>query len=462
MLKSTIFREYDIRGIARDDLTDDNVTLLGKGIGSFLRRQGAESLVIGRDVRLSSPRIRNALLEGLLSTGANVIDVGVTLTPVQYFAIIHTDADGGVMITGSHNPIEYNGLKISKKGVVPVYGEQIQQIREIIENQDFETGAGDVVERDVKPDYIQTIKSKLNFKRKLKIVIDAGNGTAGLIAPELWRDMGCEVVELYCEPDGNFPNHLPDPTVLKYVVDLQKKVLEVGADLGIGYDGDSDRVGIIDEQGRMIYADRLLAILSQEVLQRRPGSDIVFDVKCSQALPEMIEKHGGRPVMWKTGHSLLKAKMKELQAPLAGEMSGHIFYADDYFGFDDAIYVSGRLLQFLSQTDRPLSEIVDEIPSFESTPEIRVEATDEDKFNIVRDLVASFKQDHEVIDIDGARVLFGDGWGLVRASNTQPVLVLRFEAKTKSRLQEIVDIFKRKLADYPSVKVSDEDFGIPD
>lgn len=462
MLKSTIFREYDIRGIARDDLTDENVTLLGKGIGSFLRRQGARSLVIGRDVRLSSPRIRNALIDGLLSTGVDVIDVGVTLTPVQYFAILHTDADGGVMITGSHNPIEYNGLKISKKGVVPVYGEQIQQIREIIEKQDFETGTGELTERDVKSDYVNTIKSKLDFKRNLKIVIDAGNGTGGLIAPQLWREMGCDVVELYCEPDGNFPNHLPDPTVLKYVVDLQKEVLEVGADLGIGYDGDSDRVGIIDETGRMIYADRLLAILSQEVLQRNPNSDIVFDVKCSQALPEMIEKHGGNPVMWKTGHSLLKAKMKELRAPLAGEMSGHIFYADDYFGFDDAIYVSGRLLQFLSQTDRKLSEIVDDIPSFESTPEIRVEATDEDKFDIVKDLVAYFKRDNEVIDIDGARVLFGDGWGLVRASNTQPVLVLRFEAKTKARLQEIVDMFKRKLADYPSVKVSDEDFSIPD
>lgn len=460
MLKSTIFREYDIRGIAEDDLTDENVILIGKGIGSFLCRQGAQSLVIGRDVRLSSPRIRNALLEGLLSTGVDVIDVGVTLTPVQYFAIIHTDADGGVMITGSHNPIEYNGLKISKKGVVPVYGEQIQQIREIIENQDFETGTGKVVERNVKTDYLSNIKSKLHFERKLKIVIDAGNGTGGLVAPELWREMGCDVVELYCEPDGNFPNHLPDPTVQKYVVDLQKKVLEVGADLGIGYDGDSDRVGIIDEKGRMIYADRLLAILSQEVLQRNPDSDIVFDVKCSQALPEMIEKHGGNPVMWKTGHSLLKAKMKELKAPLAGEMSGHIFYADDYFGFDDAIYVSGRLLQFLSKTDRKLSEIVDEIPNFESTPEIRIEATDEEKFNIVKDLVASFKKDHDVIDIDGARVLFGDGWGLVRASNTQPVLVLRFEAKTKARLQEIVDIFKGKLAEYPSVKLSEEDFNL--
>ena len=460
MLKSTIFREYDIRGIADEDLVDENVVLLGKGIGTFLGRQGSKTLVIGRDVRLSSPRLRDALTKGLLSTGLKVIDVGVTLTPIQYFGILHLNADGGVMITGSHNPIDYNGLKISKKGVLPVYGEQIQEIRKIIETGDFATGAGEVVEKNVMADYVTTLKSKLKFNKKLKIVIDAGNGTGGLVAPKLWEDMGCEVECIYCEPDGRFPNHLPDPTVLKYVVDLQKKVLETGADLGIGYDGDSDRVGVIDEKGRMIFADKLLAILSREVLDRHPGSEIVFDVKCSQALPEEIQKYGGKPLMWKTGHSLLKAKMKEIGSPLAGEMSGHIFYADDYFGFDDAIYVSGRLMQILSNTDQKLSEIVDEIPHFESTPEIRIDATDEDKFNVVADIANYFKKNYDTIDIDGVRVLFGDGWGLVRASNTQPVLVLRFEAKTKDRLQEIIEIFKAKLQEYPSVKFSDEDFAI--
>jgi phosphomannomutase/phosphoglucomutase len=460
MLKSTIFREYDIRGIADVELVDENVLTLGKGIGTFLARAGAKTLVVGRDVRLSSPRIRTALVEGMLSTGVNVIDIGVTLTPAQYFAILYLDADGGVMITGSHNPIEYNGLKISKKGVAPVYGEQIQDIHKIIERGDFTKGKGEIIEKDTMGEYLRAIKSKLKFNKKLKIVVDGGNGTAGLIMPTLWQECGHEVVGIYCEPDGRFPNHLPDPTVPKYVVDLQKKVKEVGADLGIGYDGDCDRLGIIDEKGRMIFADKLLAILSREVLQRHPNAEIVFDVKCSQALPEVIAKHGGKPLMWKTGHSLLKAKMKEIHAPLAGEMSGHIFYADDYFGFDDGIYVSGRLMQILSNTNKKLSEISDEIPSFESTPEIRVEATDEEKFKIVAELAKYFKTKYETIDIDGARVLFGDGWGLVRASNTQPVLVLRFEAKTRKRLQEIIEIFKTQLRKHNAVKFSDKDFEV--
>ncbi|MFQ5709428.1 MAG: phosphomannomutase/phosphoglucomutase [bacterium] len=459
MIKPTIFREYDIRGIAEDDLVDENVWLIGQGIGTFFLRQQAKTLVIGRDVRLSSKRIRDALVGGLLSTGVNVIDVGVVLTPVQYFAILHLNADGGVMITGSHNPIEYNGLKLSSKGVGAVYGAQIQTIREIVEKREFVQGSGEVMEQDIMAEYVQALKARLHFDRQLKIVLDPGNGTGGLVAPELWQDLGCEVVCIYCEPDGRFPNHLPDPTVPKYVVDLQNKVKEVGADVGVGYDGDSDRVGVIDDRGRIVYADRLLAILSREVLQRHPGGQIVFDVKCSQALPEEIEKYGGKPLMWKTGHSLLKAKMKEVQAPLAGEMSGHIFYADDYFGFDDAIYVSGRLLQMLSRTDKKLSEIADEIQSFESTPEIRIEATDEDKFRVVADLAAFFDKSYETVKIDGARVLFGDGWGLVRASNTQPVLVLRFEAKSKARLGEIIELFKEKLREYPSVKFSDADFG---
>jgi phosphomannomutase/phosphoglucomutase len=458
MVKPTIFREYDIRGIADEDLVDDNVVLLGKGIGTFFKRQGAKNLVVGRDVRLSSGRIRNALVKGLNSVGLDVIDIGTTLTPVQYFAVVKYGADAGVMITGSHNPIEYNGLKLSGKKVAPVFGDHIQKIRGIIEAGDFESGSGSVEVRDIKRDYTDMIKSKIKLDKKLKIVIDSGNGTGGLIAPDLWVDLGCEVECIYCEPDGRFPNHLPDPTVPKYVVDLQKKVLEVGADLGLGYDGDSDRVGVIDEKGRMIFADKLMAILSAEVLKKHPGALIVFDVKCSQALEEEIVKHGGKPLMWKTGHSLLKAKMKETGAPLAGEMSGHIFYADDYYGYDDAIYVSGRLLQILSRSNRPLSAIVDDIPSFESTPEIRVETTDEEKFDIVAKLAADFKSQYKIIDIDGARVLFGDGWGLVRASNTQPVLVLRFEAKTKARLKEIVDIFKAKLSEYPTVKFDDAQF----
>jgi len=460
VINENIFREYDIRGIAEKDLVDPTVELIGKAFGTFMLRQGARKLVIGRDVRLSSERLRNALVKGLLSTGADLIDVGVLPTPAQYFGIVHFDADGGVMITGSHNPIEYNGFKMSKKAVSPVYGEEIQQLKELILKNDFEVGKGSVQEIEAIPDYIAMLKSKLKFARPLKIVIDPGNGTGGMFAPKVWQELGCDVDCIYCEPDGHFPNHLPDPTVPRYMVDLQKKVVEEKADLGIGYDGDADRIGVVDDKGRLVYADRLLALFSMDVLKKHPGATVVFDVKCSQALPEVIEQHGGKPLMWKTGHSLLKAKMKEEHAPLAGEMSGHMFFADDFFGFDDAIYASGRLMQILSASERSLSEMVDALPAYESTPEIRIECTDEDKFNVVADLVRFFRSRYEIVDVDGARVLFGDGWGLVRASNTQPVLVLRFEARTKERLRQIIEVFKQKLREYPSVRFSDEDFQV--
>lgn len=457
MINPNIFREYDIRGIAAEDLTNETIELIGKAFGTFLGRKGMRKYVIGRDVRLSSERIKNALIGGINLTGGDVIDIGEVPTPVLYFAIVHLKADGGVMVTGSHNPIEFNGLKMSE-GIASIYGNDIQKLRALIERNDFEAGLGKTEQKNLVPDYVATIKSKIKVARKLKIVVDAGNGTAGVIAPQLWEDLGCEVIRLYCEPDGRFPNHLPDPTVPKYVKDLQQKVVETGAEVGIGYDGDSDRIGAIDEKGRMIFADRLIALFSQEVLKKHPGAKIVFDVKCSQALPEHIKKHGGEPLMWKTGHSLLKAKMKEIHSPFAGEMSGHIFFADDYFGFDDAIYASGRLLEIVSQSKQKLSELIDEIPYFISTPEIRVDCADDAKFDVVANIATSFKKQYETIDIDGARVLFGDGWGLVRASNTQPVLVLRFEAKTEQRLSEIKNIFKKKLREYPAVKFKDSDF----
>jgi len=457
VIDANIFREYDIRGIAEHDLTNENVELIGKAYGTFMTKKGLKKIAVGRDVRLSSERIKNALVRGMTSTGCDVIDIGEVPTPVLYFAIVHLKADGGVMVTGSHNPIEFNGLKLSE-GIASIYGEGIQQLKKIIDRNDFVSGHGKVEVTDLVPIYMETIKAKIKLHRKLKVVVDAGNGTAGVIGPKLWEALGCEVVRLYCEPDGNFPNHLPDPTVPKYVVDLQKKVLETGADLGIGYDGDGDRIGAIDEKGRMIFADRLIALFSRDVLEKNPGASIVFDVKCSQALPEYIQKFGGKPLMWKTGHSLLKAKMKEEHAPFAGEMSGHIFFADEYFGFDDAIYASGRLLRIASRSDKKLSELMDEIPYFISTPEIRVECSDDTKFNVVADIARSFKKQYETIDIDGARVLFGDGWGLVRASNTQPVLVLRFEAKTELRLKTIIAIFKKKLREYPEVKFDDSQF----
>jgi len=451
------FRMYDIRGIADRDLTDEAVELIGKAYGTYMKRKGYKSFSVGRDVRLSSERIKNALIKGMTSTGCDVIDIGIVPTPVLYFSIVHLKKDGGIMVTGSHNPIEFNGLKMCE-GIGSVYGEEIQKLLKLIQAGDFDKGEGKSSQQNVVDDYVKVIKSKISFNKKLKIVIDAGNGTAGAIAPQLWEDLDCEVERLYCEPDGRFPNHMPDPTVPKYVVDLQKRVLETGADMGIGYDGDTDRMGIIDEKGNMVFADKFLALFSRDVLQKHPGSKIIFDVKCSQALPEYIEKYNGKPIMWKTGHAILKAKMKEEKSPLAGEMSGHIFFADDFYGFDDAIYVSGRFMQIVANSNKTVSELIDEIPHFIGTPEIRVDCADEDKFRVVDDLVKYFKKDHETVDIDGARVMFGDGWGLVRASNTQPVLVLRFEARTREKLAKIINIFTDKLSEYPSVKFDKKDF----
>ncbi|MDZ7374030.1 MAG: phosphomannomutase/phosphoglucomutase [candidate division KSB1 bacterium] len=445
-----IFRQYDVRGVAERDLTDEVVEQLGRAFGTFMRRKGYRTLTVGRDVRLSSPRLRDALVQGLAATGVEVIDVGVVPTPVLYFSIVHFRVDGGVMITGSHNPIEYNGFKLCE-GVASIYGDDIQELRRLIEKGDFESGRGEVRQDDALTPYLRLLGEKFHFPRRLKLVIDAGNGTAGEIASQLFRGYGHDVVCLYCEPDGRFPNHLPDPTIPEYVAELRRKVVELGADLGIGYDGDADRIGAIDEKGAIIFADRLLALFSKGVLARCPGAPIVFDVKCSQALPDFIAQHGGKPVMWKTGHSLLKAKMKELGAPFAGEMSGHMFFADDYFGFDDALYASLRLVEMVAGSGKKLSELVAEIPAFVSTPEIRVDCPDEDKFAVVDELIKHFRREYEVVDVDGARVLFGDGWGLVRASNTQPVLVLRFEAKTPERLREIGQAFLTVLSRFPNV-----------
>jgi phosphomannomutase / phosphoglucomutase len=449
-----IFRAYDIRGIADTDLNDTTVELIGKAYGTILARKNLKTAAVARDVRLSSERIQNALTRGILSTGIDVIDVGMAPTPVLYFAIVHLGTGGGAMITGSHNPIEFNGLKLCE-GLASLHGDDIQKLRNMIEKADFAAGSGKLTQKEIIPDYKAMILEKIRIRKKFKIVIDAGNGTAGPIAPELYEKMGCEVVRMYCEPDGRFPNHLPDPTVMKYIEDLRKRVIAEKADFGIGYDGDADRLGMVDDKGRVIYADQILALLSREVLSRNPGAMIVFDVKCSQLLPEVIEKAGGVPLMWKTGHSLLKAKMKETGAPLAGEMSGHIFFKDGYFGFDDGIYVSFRMAQMLSGQDKTLGRLKDELPAFMSTPEIRIDCPDEEKFGVVEKLVAMFKKEYRVIDVDGARVLFGDGWGLVRASNTQPLLVMRFEAKTESRLQEIKKVFLDKLKDFKSVKINE-------
>lgn len=451
-----IFREYDIRGIVKTDLSLPVVELLGKAYGTYMIEHGAKIVTVGRDVRTTSPSLKEAFTKGMLSTGLDVIDVGVVPTPVLYYSIVHYKTDGGIMITGSHNPREYNGFKMCL-GLAPIYGEEIQKMKTMIDREAFKSGTGNEYKEDILPAYVDMILKKIHLDKKFKIVIDAGNGTAGPIAPHLFRMLGCEVIEMYCEPDGNFPNHLPDPTKLEYIADLQKKVVETGANLGLGFDGDSDRVGAIDERGRVVWADKLLALFAREINQRMPGSKILFDVKCSQALIEDIKNHGGEPVMWKTGHSVLKAKMKELHNPLAGEMSGHIFFADDFFGYDDAIYVACRLVQLLSRSPHTLGELADSIPAFVSTPEIRVDTTDEDKFRIVEEVREYFRKKYDIIDVDGVRVLYGDGWGLVRASNTQPVLVIRFEAKTEDRLHFIMNEIVSKLREYPSVKINEKE-----
>ncbi len=459
-MNQSIFREYDIRGIVETDLTDDVVYNLGKAYATLMARRGKTTLVCGHDLRLSSSHIQSLFIQGMIETGAKVLNIGQVTTPALYFAILYLSAQGGTMITGSHNPIEFNGFKMCE-GIGSVFGQDIQLIKKMILDNDYDLKPGGQQKTiDVLPHYINMLKNKFTMKRRLKIVVDAGNATAGPIAPDIWRSYGLEVVELYCEPDGSFPNHLPDPTVPKYMKDLQEKVVSENADLGLGYDGDADRVGAVDDKGRLIFADTLLTLFSRDVLKRKPDSQIIFDVKCSQSVETEITRAGGRPLMYKTGHSLLKAKMKETGAPFAGEMSGHMFFADDYYGFDDGIYASGRLLEIISNSDKSFSQMVDELPHFVSTPEIRVDCADQKKFMVVETLADEFRKKFKVIDIDGARVQFDHGWGLVRASNTQPTLVLRFEAQTKDHLLKIMDVFKEKLASIPAIKFSDKDFDL--
>ncbi|MDP2907417.1 MAG: phosphomannomutase/phosphoglucomutase [Nanoarchaeota archaeon] len=435
-----IFREYDIRGIVDKDLTEELVEKIGKAYGSIIKG----NVAIGRDVRESSERFSKALIKGIRSTGCNIIDIGISTTPLLYFSIHYYKQDGGVMITGSHNPLEFNGLKLCK-GLMSIHGKEIQEIREAIEKGEFKTGKGKLQNKKPLTHYNVYIKKQIKLNKKLKVVIDAGNGTAGLTAQKLLKDLGCKVIPLYCEPDGKFPNHLPDPTVVEYMRDLIKKVKEEKADVGIGYDGDADRLGIVDEKGGIIWGDRLLMLYSKELQARKPGSKIVFDVKCSNLLEEAIKQHGGIPIMWKTGHSLIKSKMHEENAEIAGEMSGHMFFKDRFLGFDDAVYASCRFLEILSNTDKKASQLLEDVPKTYYTPEIRIDCSEDKKFRIPEELKKELRNEFNIYDIDGARIQFQDGWGLVRASNTQPVLVLRFEAQTPERLEEIRKFVEGKV-----------------
>lgn len=445
-MNAKIFREYDIRGVADVDLTPEIVRKLGLAMGTYLERFGKKRIALGRDNRPSSDTYHSALIEGLTKTGRDIIDIGVCPTPLLYYSIFHLNSDGGIMITGSHNPPEYNGFKVCV-GPAAIYGDQIQELRRIAEEGCFfePWAQGKVETYPIIGAYLNEISGKIKLHRPVHIVVDCGNGTASLVAPELFRRLGCKVVELYCWSDGTYPNHHPDPTVPENLKDLIAKVRGVGAEGGIAFDGDADRIGVVDDAGQIIWGDQLLIIFARDVLRRRSGATIISEVKASKVLFDDIARHGGRPLMWRTGHSLIKAKMKEEGAVLAGEMSGHIFFADDYYGYDDAIYAACRLLEILSRSEQPLSALLGDLPPTVITPEIRVECPDEIKFQVVDRLRDFFKGQCQVVDVDGARVLFEDGWGLVRASNTQPALVLRFEAPNEQRLAEIREAVENVL-----------------
>ena len=445
-----IFREYDIRGIVGTDLTPASVTSIGKAIGTYIRRGNGKNMILGRDVRSSSVEFCNILSKALNSTGCNVIDIGMVPTPVLYFALHHFNADGGVMITGSHNPPEFNGFKISQ-GFHSLYGEKVQELKGLIEVNDFEVGTGTTQQQPVLAEYMEKICSILEIPRKIKVVVDGGNGCFGIVGPDLLKKLGQTPIELFSEPDGTFPNHHPDPTVSEHLTDLIAKVRLENAELGIGFDGDVDRIGVVDEKGNILWGDQLLTIFARDILSRNPGATIVGEVKCSQNLYKDIKKQGGVPVMAAAGHSLIKNKMRETGALLAGEMSGHICFADNYYGFDDAIFAACRVLQIVAQSNTTVSEMLADLPETAYTPEIRIDCPDDQKFKIVRELTEIFREKYEVIDIDGVRVNFENGWALIRASNTQPVIVLRLEAATKERLKELVAVIKKQTDKYKPV-----------
>jgi phosphomannomutase/phosphoglucomutase len=436
-MDQNIFREYDIRGIVGEQLNDEAVAILGKAIGTFFRDHGSRRIAIGYDTRESSPRFAGILTHSLNDADCDVVDIGMVPTPLLYHTVYTRDVDGGVMITGSHNPPDHNGFKICL-GTSTLCGPQIQEIKAIAVNGEFASGSGSIRSLDVMDDYCKDIVSKIDMgSRKLKAVIDAGNGMGGVTSVPIYKSLGLELVELFTDPDPNFPNHHPDPTVTENLQDTINAVLADQADVGFAFDGDGDRIGVVDEKGRIMWGDELTVLLSRSILAERPGATIIGEVKCSQTLFDDIAKHGGKPLMSKAGHSIIKAKMKETGAVLAGEMSGHIFFADRFYGFDDAAYAGARVLEILSKTDRPLSELLSDLPRTFSTPEIRIDCPDAIKFQLVEEIADEFSKTNEVITIDGARIIFEHGWGLVRASNTQAILVLRFEADTAEDLSVI-------------------------
>jgi phosphomannomutase/phosphoglucomutase len=458
-----VFREYDIRGVVGKDLDTNFAFYLGKSFGTLLKREkpDAKKVSVGRDARVSSKNLATYIIKGIISMGINVYDIGLCPTPLQYFSIHHLDLDGGIMVTGSHNPPEYNGFKLSI-GKETIFGEEIQKIRGILRNRSWKESPvlGHIENYNIIPAYHDLMVERFSYLsgqeyRKTKVVVDAGNGTAGIVAPAVLEAMWCEVIPLYCEPDGSFPNHHPDPTVVENIKDLVRITKEQEADIGVGYDGDADRIGVIDRSGNIIWGDQLMIILSRDILKRVPGAVIIGDVKCSQLVFDDIERHGGRAIMWKTGHSLVKDKMREEGAVLAGEFSGHIFIADGYYGYDDALYTTFRLIEIMKKTGLGLHELLADIPNMYYTPEIRVDCPDEEKKVRVESLVKRCKDYSlsgsgplpikKIYDIDGARVVFEKGWGLVRSSNTQPVIVMRFEAEDEQSLNTYKSFLQNEL-----------------
>ena len=455
-LDRSIFRKYDIRGIAAGDspqLTPDVALLVGKALGTYLPRHfGSERVFVGSDNRLTSGPLKSAVIKGLVSTGLPVTDIGEVLTPTVYFASASYDGAGaGVMVTGSHLDTRYNGIKMAY-GKLALAGQQIQDLLQIIDEESFAQGAASVsVDADMIHKHMSAIQSKVLMAKPLKVVLDAGNGLSGTYVPPVLAALGLDVECLYCEPDGTFPNHLPNPEDPEMTRDLEAKVVELSADLGLAFDGDSDRCGFIDNHGHHIAADRLLALLARDLLSRHPGTPVVFDVKASQALPDEISRYGGVPVMWKSGHSLMKQKMNEIGSLLGGEVSGHLFIGEDYYGFDDAPLVALKTLEIISRSQQSIAQIFADIPKLVATPEIVLSAPDDLKFKMIDEMTASLQGQYEVVTVDGARVLFDSGWGLVRASNTQPAVTLRFEAYTREQISAYMRVFEAQLMRYPQI-----------
>src|SRR2546426_6988872 len=452
MLNPDVFRAYDVRGVVGRDITPDGFRQVGRAYGPLIRRRAGRRVAVGQDNRASSETLTAGFVEGVRAAGVDVVDVGLVPTPILYFAVAHWKLDGGANTTGTHNPIAYNGVKMVHRAAAPLTEEEIQLLRTLAERGDFEQGHGTLDARSPRDDYFTTVGGMIRLGRRLTVVVDAGNGVAGLYAPELLRRIGCGVVELHCESDGRVPHHLPDPEDPANVVDLQARVVEVGADLGIAYDGDADRVGVVDERGRRHEADLILVLLARDFLKRHPGAKVVFDVKSSQSLIDDIRAHGGVPVMWKTGHSHLKRKMREEGILLGGEVSGHMFFAENYYGVDDGILASCKIIETAARSPEPISRLFDSVEHLCATPELKAPCPDGEKFRVIEELTRELKARYPTIDTDGARVLFpGGGWGLVRASNTNPYLTLRFEAQTEREIEDMKRVIYDALRRYPFV-----------